>query len=142
MTMAFFFILTLQAALHAQEFKPVDIEEESAESMLNEMHAPTKQEPEPAVKQKGESISGVVRIVRTSPETEVFFKDIKNSYIIPKNSKHNEIFEACLQSSKTGKAVALQVDPKNRRVLFQNTLAEPTSGLGPASNSESDKGSK
>lgn len=162
----FFIILTFFAELQAQDFRALEGREDSAEFMLNEVSTPSKPASEgtgnkkpgtaiefskkaidetediKAEKLPGETISGVVRLIRTSPQTEVFFKDLKNSYIIPKDSQHNKIYEACLQSSKTGKPVTLQVDPKSRRVLFQNTSTESKSGLGPASNSESSKGDK
>lgn len=153
--MPFFIVLTFFAALQAQEFKPVqDSDEESVAEMLNEVpakkiktaEAPTESVVEIPEKQEGQTVSGVVRLIRSSPQTEIFFKDLKQSYIIPKTSQHNKIYEACLQSSKTGKAVALQVDPVSRRVLaISNQTAsgsDPKSGLGPASNSESQKGNK
>lgn len=63
------------------------------------------------------AVSGVVRIMRASPETEVFFKDLKDSVIIPFGSRHNEIFSACEQSRKTGSPVHLIIDSKSRRAL-------------------------
>jgi len=62
-------------------------------------------------------VSGVVRLIRGSPETEVFFLDLKDSLIIPKDSQHNKLFDLCEQSRKKGTAVKLLIDPKARRIL-------------------------
>jgi hypothetical protein len=74
------------------------------------------------------SVSGIVRIVRGSPETEVFFKDLKNSLIIPKDSQHNKILEACEESRKKGTPVHLKIDPKSRRILGLPAAAKPAKG--------------
>ena len=98
-----------------------------------------------------EVISGVVRVVRGSPSTEVFFMDRKDSVIIPVNGHHNEIFDACLQSSRSRTPVSLIVNPSSRVVL---SLAKQSGGLsakdstkgtsssGPESQKESSPGSK
>ncbi len=63
------------------------------------------------------AVTGVVRIIRAHPETEVFFKDRKDSLIIPKGTQHNQIYEACEESRKKGTPVTLKIDIKNRRIL-------------------------
>jgi hypothetical protein len=68
-------------------------------------------------KDKGKEISAVVRLIRANPETEVFFRDYKESLIIPKDSQHNKIFAACEESRKKGTPVKLTVDPVARRIL-------------------------
>lgn len=65
----------------------------------------------------GKEISGTVRIIRSQPQTEVFFKDLKESVIIPVNSRHNQIYEACEKSWKKGTPVKLRIDPVSRHVL-------------------------
>lgn len=65
---------------------------------------------------KGVEISGVVRAVRGFPVTEVFFKDKKDSYFIDPTSSHDQIMNACLQSSRSGSSVSLRVDPISRHV--------------------------
>jgi len=95
----------------------------------------------------GQQISGVVRIIRAHPETEVFFKDLKNSVIIHRDSKHNQFYEACEESRKKGTAVRLTIDPVSRRVLgitnkkldSSNPLIDPAR---PLDAEKSDAGSK
>ncbi|MEZ0392678.1 MAG: hypothetical protein ACAH59_10705 [Pseudobdellovibrionaceae bacterium] len=65
----------------------------------------------------GKEISGVVRVIRAHPETEVFFKDFKDSVFIGKDSKHNQFYEACEESRKKGTPVKLVIHPISRRVL-------------------------
>lgn len=87
-------------------------------------------------------VSGVVRLIRGSPETEVFFKDLKDSVIIPKtSSKHNQIFAACETSMKKGTPVKLLIDPVSRqaRGLPEDKPASATSGeAAPAKSSASE----
>jgi hypothetical protein len=66
--------------------------------------------------QKGIAVSGVVRAVRGFPTTEVFFKDKKDSYFIDPTSSHDQIMNACLQSSRDGSSVSLRVDPVSHHV--------------------------
>ncbi len=65
----------------------------------------------------GKEISGVVRIIRAHPHTEVFFKDLKDSVIIPPGKHHNSIYELCERSWKTGQPVSLKIDPLSRQAL-------------------------
>ena len=88
--------------------KPADTPTDKAE-----MSAP----PEASTSaQKGIAVSGVVRAVRGFPTTEVFFKDKKDSYFIDPTSSHDQIMNACLQSSRDGSSVSLRVDPVSRHV--------------------------
>jgi hypothetical protein len=64
-----------------------------------------------------QSISAKVRVIRGSPQTEVFFLDRKDSLVIPRNSQHNQILKACEDSMKKGTAVQLVIDSKNRQIL-------------------------
>jgi hypothetical protein len=72
---------------------------------------------EEKIEAKGEVVVGVPRLIRSAPETEVFFKDLNVSYIIPKNDNHNRSFEAVEKAIKSESAVSLRVDQKSRRVL-------------------------
>jgi len=88
-------------------FKPL---EEDSEPLVSTGAAAEEQK-------SGTGISGIVRVIRGSPETEVFFKDLKESYVIPVNDSHNEIMEACLKSSRDNQPIHLTVDPISRRIL-------------------------
>jgi hypothetical protein len=69
---------------------------------------------------QGIAVSGVVRDIRGGNITEVFFKDpkdFKDSLVIPRNSKHNEIYKVCDDSKIHGTPVHLMIDPKNRQIL-------------------------
>ncbi len=81
-------------------------------------------------------ISGVVRIIRGEPQTEVFFKDLKDSVIIPKDSKHNEIYALCADSMKTGKPVSLMMDPVSRRAYLKTTPSASTPAATSGSSSQ------
>lgn len=91
----------------------------------------------------GVAVQATVRLIRSSPQTEVFFTDRKESLIIPQGSQHNAIFEACLQSSKTRTPVSLRIDPKARIILSgPSAKASPGSSRSqPNSQGESSKGS-
>ena len=84
---------------------------------------------------KGVTVSGIPRLIRASPETEVFFRDVNTSYIIPKDSKHNQFFEAFDQASRTNKSVSFRADPISRRVLAMdgvNGVRTPAKASAPA----------
>ena len=69
----------------------------------------------PALKEG--QISATPRLIRSQPETEIFFKDFNQSLIIPKDNKHNKIFEAVSKAMKGNSKITLEVDLKTRRVL-------------------------
>lgn len=98
-----------------------------------------------------EMVSGVVRVIRAGANTEVFIIDRKDSLIIPAGSRHNEIFEACLQSSRARSPVSLVVNPLTRTVLSISKTNKESSGqsttkgsssFGSDSQKESGSGSK
>jgi hypothetical protein len=62
-------------------------------------------------------VTATVRLIRSTPETEVFFKDLKDSLIIPKDSQHNKLYDLCEESRKKGTPVKLLIDPIGRRIL-------------------------
>lgn len=76
----------------------------------------------------GREISGVVRLIRANPKTEVFFKDGKESVFIANDSKHNAIFELCEESQKKGLPIKLTVHPISREVLEIPGKAEQKTG--------------
>ena len=78
----------------------------------------------------GKEITGTVRIIRANPVTEVFFKDLKDSVVIPANSKHNQIYEACEESRKKGQPVHLQIDPVSRNVIGLPSAQTPQNTNG------------
>lgn len=65
----------------------------------------------------GVTVSGIPRLIRASPETEVFFRDVNTSYIISQDSKHNQYFKVFEEASRVNKSVSFRVDPVTRRVL-------------------------
>jgi hypothetical protein len=77
-------------------------------------------------KMPGKEITGIVRLIRASPVTEVFFKDLKDSAIIPYSSKHNAIYEACEESRKKGTPVKLVIHPISREVIGFPEKADPS----------------
>lgn len=86
----------------------------------------------------GKTISGVVRLIRANPETEVFFKDGKESVFISQGSKHNLFYEACNQSMKTKTPISVVVDPISRKVLnLPSAAKDPTSATPPSTSSPS-----
>lgn len=89
----------------------------------------------------GVTISGVVRAVRGFPITEVFFKDQKDSYFIDPTNSHDQIMNACLQSSRDGKSVSLRVDPVTRHVYSLSEQNKPSQDQGTESSKVSHGGS-
>lgn len=90
-----------------------------------------------------EDISGVVRIVRSSPETEIFFIDRKDSVIVPQGAVDaNKIIKMSLDSVKTKKSVSMTIDPVSRRFVslpgskkakgIESDSAETTTEIVPA----------
>ena len=65
-----------------------------------------------------EEVSGVVRIVRSQPETEIFFVDRKESVIVPAGAPdHNKVLKMSLDSIKSKKSVSMSIDPVSRRFI-------------------------
>jgi hypothetical protein len=88
----------------------------------------------------GKQISGTVRLIRGSPSTEVFFKDLKDSAIIPKNNSHNAIYALCEESMKKGIPVSLIIHPISREVIAIPDKTE--SKTGPSASDSLPEGSK
>ncbi len=153
------FWLILAPVLHAgaadskPKFEPIQSDEDeksdagsadratdkTAEKMLGSISTTKTGEAKPAEEiwirgVQAKEVSGVVRLIRANPETEVFFKDLKDSLIIPKDSGHNKIYAACEESQKKGKPVKLLIDPVGRRILSLPNPPEKTeSGAGDSS---------
>lgn len=62
-------------------------------------------------------VSGIPRLIRSSPQTEIFFSDLNTSYVIPQNDKHNEVFQKIAAAIKSRSAIKLKVDKKTRQIL-------------------------
>lgn len=75
-------------------------------------------------------VSGTVRVMRKIAMTEVFFKDLKDSYFIPSGGGYSAIFKACQESEKKGTPVGLKVNTKSRRILSveESAAKKPASG--------------
>ncbi len=112
-----------KAAKAAPIFRPVPDEapvEKAAPSDSESVTSPSvgTSPPPPAENIPGaQVISATVRVVRSNPQSEVFFMDRKESLIIPANAHHNEIFEACLASSRTRTPISFLANLKTRTIL-------------------------
>lgn len=78
------------------------------------------------------NLSGIPRFIRGSPQTEVFFKDLKDSFIIPHNDSHNRILKAFIDAQKTGKPVNFRADPKVRVILGLSEVTAPAAVDAPS----------
>lgn len=67
----------------------------------------------PAKAAGGESFSAAVNVIRKIDRVEVVFRN-GESYYLPSGSKYNEIYNACLDSERTGKAISVTVNPRTR----------------------------
>lgn len=71
---------------------------------------------------ESEQVSGLVRVVRSSPETEIFFIDRKESVIVPSfHPEHNKVVKMSLDSIKSKKPISLSVNPVSRRMISAGT---------------------
>lgn len=83
-----------------------------------EVSTPSEVAPEAAKLAASEQIfSGTVRVIRKIDMTEVFFKDLKDSYYIPSGSQYSSIYKALDESMKKGTAVGFKANTKSRRIL-------------------------
>lgn len=74
-------------------------------------------ESKPNLKDNEEVLSGTVHIMRKAGQTEVFFKDLKESYYIPSGNNHNAIFKACETSQNKGTKMSFKANTKTRQIL-------------------------
>jgi len=143
------FILVLVLSLHAaadtkkvSDFKEVGGEDSDA-GEVSKAEAQSEKENKvgrPSLKENEEVMSGTVNVIRKIDMTEVFFKDLKESYFIPSGSKNYSIYKAMEQSQKKGTKISFKVNTKSRRIV---DLSEaPTPDKAPASTTESTDASK
>lgn len=65
-----------------------------------------------------EDISGVVRVIRSSPEVEIFFVDRTESVIVPAHAADgNKIIKMSNDSIKSKKSISMTIDPVSRRFI-------------------------
>ncbi len=83
----------------------------------------------PKASDNEELLSGTVRVIRKIEMTEVFFKDLKDSYYIPSGNKYSSIYKALDESMKKGTQVSFKANAKSRRILsLESTPAKKTTG--------------
>ncbi len=73
--------------------------------------APAFEEPDQEV-----PLSGVPKLIRGQPQTEVFFENL-TSFVIPKTEAHNRLFKKFQEAIATRSSVDFIGDPKKRVVL-------------------------
>lgn len=137
-----FLSFNLFALPKASDFKDVGAEEEGT---VESGEAPSKETDaaKPRLGENEEMVSGTVRIIRKLDMTEVFFKDLKDSYFIPSGANYGSIFKACQESEKKGSPVGLKVNNKSRRILSVESSAAKSPAVGADTKSSSGKdGSK
>lgn len=111
--------------------------------VLSEDDAPGGSEKDPAknsqesvqassLKENEALLSGHVRVMRKIDKTEVFFKDLKDSYIIPSGSSYGGLFKAFEQSQKKGTTVHFKANIKTRQILSLESAPSQVSPAGRA----------
>lgn len=90
------------------DFQEVGEEEDSVEE---------EAEKKPVLGENEELLSGRVSVIRKLGSTEVFFKDLKDSYYIPSGAKNYSIYKAFEASSKKGNKVHFKANKKSRQVI-------------------------
>lgn len=95
-----------------------------------------KEDVKTALKDNEEILSGTVRVIRRIEMTEVFFKDLNGSYIIPSGPQYSSIYKALEESQKKGGAVSFKANTKTRRILtLEDSKPKSTPAADPAGNS-------
>lgn len=126
----------------ASDFKDVGSDEDSVSEESTEKSSGTETA-KPKTAENEEMVSGTVRVIRKLDMTEVFFKDLKDSYFIPSGAGYSSIYKACQESEKKGSPVGLKVNTKSRRILSVESSAVKSPAAGGAeSKSNSGTGSK
>jgi hypothetical protein len=126
-----FFSFNLFALPKASDFKDVGSEDESATEDSN-TKTTSSEGAKPAMAENEELVSGTVRVIRKLTMTEVFFKDLKDSYFIPSGMNYSSIYKACQESEKKGSPVGLKVNTKSRRILSVESSAVKSPAAGGA----------
>lgn len=99
----------------ASDFK--EIGEETSEEVSGEVSGEVSEEAAVMLEANEEVLSGTVRVLRKIGMTEVFFKDLKESYYIPSGRNYSSIFKACEDSAKKNSRISFKVNSKSRRIL-------------------------
>lgn len=126
-----FFSFNLFALPKASDFKDVSSEDESVTEDSNGKTT-SSEGAKPAMAENEELVSGTVRVIRKLTMTEVFFKDLKDSYFIPSGMNYSSIYKACQESEKKGSPVGLKVNTKSRRILSVESSAVKSPAAGGA----------
>lgn len=88
------------------KFVPID-EEEPAEEV---------EKPKTLNDFPGETYTGTPRLIRQNEITEVFFRDLNNSYVIHNDSRHNRFFKVFEEGASQNRPVSFRADPYSRRI--------------------------
>lgn len=127
----------LWALPKASDFKNVDEDETATSSDKSTEKSTDKtttaEDEKSKLGENEEVVSGTVRVIRRIQMTEVFFKDLKDSYFIPSGSNYSSIYKACQESEKKGAPVGMKVNTKSRRILSLEQVAptkSPATGAG------------
>lgn len=115
----------------ASDFKDIGSEDEAATEDTNGKTSGSEAA-KPAMADNEELVSGTVRVIRKLTMTEVFFKDLKDSYFIPSGANYSSIYKACQESEKKGSPVGLKVNTKSRRILSVESSAIKSPAMGGA----------
>lgn len=133
----------------APQFYPIDDgEDENVEEAVKTMTSTVKEvknDPADDVKTlddfPGETLTGIPRLIRQDSLTEVFFRDLNQSYVIHQDSKHNRYYKIFDDGSRSNKPVTFRADPYSRRILavegVDGITAPKSSGQLPSSASGS-----
>ena len=70
----------------------------------------------------GTAVSGIPRVIRANPETEVFLRNVNGGFVLPPGARHNLMFEEFQRAMKTEKSVTFKYDAISRRVLHVDGL--------------------
>ena len=107
---------------------------DSEESSSTSTKPPSELESSGAAKSTSEGMpySGVVRIVRGSIDSEVFFRDLNMVFVIPNTKDHNKIMEACLDSQKSGQSISFRADPKSHTILSLDSGSSKKAEISPS----------
>jgi hypothetical protein len=118
--------LNVLAKPKASDFKEVLSSDEA--EVTEGAAASVEEEPKVVLKDNEQILSGSVRVLRKIDKTEVFFKDLKDSYFISSGTNYSSLFKAFDQSQKDGKPVSFKVNTKSRQVLsLESAPAKSTS---------------
>lgn len=105
---------SILSSAKASDFKPIDEEETSSELSSG---AGGDKASKPALKENEEVLTGTPTVIRNMGGTEVFFKDLSDSYYISSGSHYNEVFTAMKAGTEKNSKVTFKVNKKSRRIL-------------------------